>query len=257
MRSYDYTISIGHLGEQLTLNQWVLGSSPRWCTKDSLTQCVGLFFCCYIPGCFDLPGAPSGTRTARPGGQRPARFQQSSGLLESARGPPWPDWSERGLQPCTVAPKDTLRKRRAFFLCLRLWESSARCRRGREQLAPAAYSGGHKIERGSLWGLIGWKRSCSPVLPHQKRLAGKQGAFLMACAARTHFFVPCGAGSKKGRDRPVLAGKIKAHSPENEHPKEYPEARFWHFRPVRRCRPPGRPPPCAGPAAARAVHPAR
>ena len=32
MRSYDYTISIGHLGEQLTLNQWVLGSSPRWCT---------------------------------------------------------------------------------------------------------------------------------------------------------------------------------------------------------------------------------
>ena len=65
MRSYDYTSSIGHLGEQLTLNQWVLGSSPRWCTKDSLTQCVGLFFCCYIPGCFDLPGAPSGTRTAR------------------------------------------------------------------------------------------------------------------------------------------------------------------------------------------------
>ena len=33
----------------------------------------------------------TGTRTARPGGQRPARFQQSSGLLESARVPPWPD----------------------------------------------------------------------------------------------------------------------------------------------------------------------
>ena len=33
MGSYDCTISIGHLGEQLTLNQWVLGSSPRWCTK--------------------------------------------------------------------------------------------------------------------------------------------------------------------------------------------------------------------------------
>ena len=32
MGSYNYTISIGHLGEQLTLNQWVLGSSPRWCT---------------------------------------------------------------------------------------------------------------------------------------------------------------------------------------------------------------------------------
>ena len=24
--------------EQLTLNQWVLGSSPRWCTKKSLTE---------------------------------------------------------------------------------------------------------------------------------------------------------------------------------------------------------------------------
>ena len=199
----------------------------------------------------------TGTRTARPGGQRPARFQQSSGLLESARVPPWPDWPERGLQPRTGAPKGALRKCRAFFLCLRLWERRAWCRRGREQLAPAACSGGHKIVRGSLWGLIGRKGGYIPVLPHQKRLAGKQGAFLMACAAGTHFFVPCGAGSKKGRDRPVLAGKIKAHSPENGHPKEYPEARFWHFRPVRRCRPPGRPPPCAGPAAARAVHPAR
>ena len=35
MGSYNYTISIGHLGEQLTLNQWVLGSSPRWCTIKS------------------------------------------------------------------------------------------------------------------------------------------------------------------------------------------------------------------------------
>ena len=37
MGSYNYTISIGHLGEQLTLNQWVLGSSPRWCTTKSHT----------------------------------------------------------------------------------------------------------------------------------------------------------------------------------------------------------------------------
>ena len=40
MGSYNYTISIGHLGEQLTLNQWVLGSSPRWCTKKSAVECV-------------------------------------------------------------------------------------------------------------------------------------------------------------------------------------------------------------------------
>ncbi len=35
MENFDYTISIGQLGEQLTLNQWVLGSSPRWCTRKS------------------------------------------------------------------------------------------------------------------------------------------------------------------------------------------------------------------------------
>ena len=33
MENFDYTISIGQLVEQLTLNQWALGSSPRWCTK--------------------------------------------------------------------------------------------------------------------------------------------------------------------------------------------------------------------------------
>ena len=43
MGSYNYTISIGHLGEQLTLNQWVLGSSPRWCTKKTATI-VAVFF---------------------------------------------------------------------------------------------------------------------------------------------------------------------------------------------------------------------
>ena len=51
MKSFDYTISIGHVGEQLTLNQWVLGSSPRWCTRNSLTQCAGLFFYCCNPEC--------------------------------------------------------------------------------------------------------------------------------------------------------------------------------------------------------------
>ena len=69
MGSYNYTISIGHLGEQLTLNQWVLGSSPRWCTKKSLTENVRLFFYCYNPE--SRAGAPSGTRTAR--ARRPLR----------------------------------------------------------------------------------------------------------------------------------------------------------------------------------------
>ena len=43
MGSYNYTISIGHLGEQLTLNQWVLGSSPRWCTRKRLAAKQGAF----------------------------------------------------------------------------------------------------------------------------------------------------------------------------------------------------------------------
>ena len=46
MENFDYTISIGQLGEQLTLNQWVLGSSPRWCTKNTATS-VAVFF--YAP----------------------------------------------------------------------------------------------------------------------------------------------------------------------------------------------------------------
>ena len=33
MENFDHTISIGQLVEQLTLNQWALGSSPRWCTQ--------------------------------------------------------------------------------------------------------------------------------------------------------------------------------------------------------------------------------
>ena len=46
MENFDYTISIGQLGEQLTLNQWVLGSSPRWRTKNTATF-VAVFF--YAP----------------------------------------------------------------------------------------------------------------------------------------------------------------------------------------------------------------
>ena len=38
MENFDYTISIGQLGEQLTLNQWVLGSSPRWRTIPSKSE---------------------------------------------------------------------------------------------------------------------------------------------------------------------------------------------------------------------------
>ena len=46
MENFDYTISIGQLGEQLTLNQWVLGPSPRWCTKKCLAVEQGVFYIC-------------------------------------------------------------------------------------------------------------------------------------------------------------------------------------------------------------------
>ena len=36
--------------EQLTLNQWVLGSSPRWCTKKSHNECCGFFVAPFPPG---------------------------------------------------------------------------------------------------------------------------------------------------------------------------------------------------------------
>ena len=39
-----------YLVEQLTLNQWVLGSSPRWCTKKSRNECCGFFVAPFPPG---------------------------------------------------------------------------------------------------------------------------------------------------------------------------------------------------------------
>ena len=45
---------LAQLVEQLTLNQWVLGSSPRWCTKECLTRKCRAFFCCSILRRHDL-----------------------------------------------------------------------------------------------------------------------------------------------------------------------------------------------------------
>ena len=50
---------LAQLVEQLTLNQWVLGSSPRWCTKNSLTRkCEAFFLLLYFKKA--RSGAPSG-----------------------------------------------------------------------------------------------------------------------------------------------------------------------------------------------------
>ena len=98
-------------------------------------------------------GAPSGTKTARPAGQRPGRFQQSCGLLESARVPVEPGWRNGGSAPSPSgrdhasrgrshsprgevaknapqehflhtpagAPKKALRKRKAFPFLWLVW----------------------------------------------------------------------------------------------------------------------------------------
>ena len=54
---YNFIIAnapLAQLVEQLTLNQWVLGSSPRWCTKECLTRKCRAFFCCSILRRHDL-----------------------------------------------------------------------------------------------------------------------------------------------------------------------------------------------------------
>ena len=55
---------LAQLVEQLTLNQWVLGSSPRWCTKVQPYGKRRAVFLLQFPGMLRI-GAPSGTRTAR------------------------------------------------------------------------------------------------------------------------------------------------------------------------------------------------
>ena len=115
---------LAQLVEQLTLNQWVLGSSPRWCTTNSLTVSVGLFFCCLFRKGHDLvhhrgreQPAPRVSRTAgqkRPGGA----------------------FLGRGRVPNRVHQGTALRKSKAVFLLCALLKSSAGCTIG-DEIAPA------------------------------------------------------------------------------------------------------------------------
>ena len=118
---------------------------------DALLESRAFFFCPVFGKA--APGAPSGTKTARPAGQRPGRFQQSCGLLESARVPVEPGWrnggsapspsgrdhasrershsprgevakyapQERFLHAPAGAPKKALRKRKAFPFLWLVW----------------------------------------------------------------------------------------------------------------------------------------
>ena len=119
--------------------------------RNALLESRAFFFCPAFGKA--APGAPSGTKTARPAGQRPGRFQQSCGLLESARVPVEPGWrnggsapspsgrdhasrershsprgevakyapQERFLHAPAGAPKKALRKRKAFPFLWLVW----------------------------------------------------------------------------------------------------------------------------------------
>ena len=45
-RKSEKNALLAQLVEQLTLNQWVLGSSPRWCTKNSQQNLSAGYFDC-------------------------------------------------------------------------------------------------------------------------------------------------------------------------------------------------------------------
>ena len=93
---------LAQLVEQLTLNQWVLGSSPRWCTRKSLTENVGLFFCCHNPEC--CAGAPSEDENSCKGDRR-LRRKQGAGAgaaVAEAAARPKGRWPMRAPQPVRV-----------------------------------------------------------------------------------------------------------------------------------------------------------
>ena len=77
---------LAQLVEQLTLNQWVLGSSPRWCTKECLTRKCEAFFYCSISRRYDLVHHRV-TRTARARRRSGGQKRPSGAFLERGRVP--------------------------------------------------------------------------------------------------------------------------------------------------------------------------
>ena len=97
---------LAQLVEQLTLNQWVLGSSPRWCTKAQPYGKRKAVFLLRFPGTLRT-GAPSGTRTAR----------APRSAYRGAKTPRWGVFRARE-SPEQSAPKYSLTESvRLFFCC--------------------------------------------------------------------------------------------------------------------------------------------
>ena len=82
-----YTTRTCYLREQLTLNQWVLGSSPRWCTKECLTRkCRAFFLLFYFKKA--RSGAPSGI-LEQGGGTQCRKERHSAAFLSPRESPRW------------------------------------------------------------------------------------------------------------------------------------------------------------------------
>ena len=153
--SVNDSLSTSRYGEQLTLNQWVLGSSPRWCTKKSRNECCGFFVAPF----------PSGrTRTSR---------KRSC----SSRG----DWSLNSVRrtefltrPLMVHQSTRCKKLQRVFYCNLSKKVQSGAPSGDENS-----SGPPPVRRAKTpqWG--GFRARESPRWCTRKRLAAKQGAFLM------------------------------------------------------------------------------
>ena len=78
--------------DTISLNQWVLGSSPRWCTKECLTRKCRAFFCCSILRRHDFKkarsGAPSGI-LEQGGGTQCRKERHSAAFLSPRESPRW------------------------------------------------------------------------------------------------------------------------------------------------------------------------
>ena len=94
---------LAQLVEQLTLNQWVLGSSPRWCTKVRVARNCSAFFIAIFQRGFNLVHHRV-TRTARARRRSGGQKRPSGAFLERGRVP-------------DGAPESALLQSRALFLC--------------------------------------------------------------------------------------------------------------------------------------------
>ena len=115
------SLSTSRYGEQLTLNQWVLGSSPRWCTKVRVARNCSAFFIAIFQRRFNLVHHRV-TRTARARRRSGGQKRPSGAFLERGRVP-------------DGAPEKAATNVAAFLLHHSLWDGLALRASARVRLA--------------------------------------------------------------------------------------------------------------------------